>query len=291
MITSPLVETAQLMARAEAPNPYFLPAELRAAFDGAVATWLGRGAFGETWHLQNGREAGFAAKIVLNDRALRRVDKEIQGLQRCRSEFVVRLFGAEQRKIAGRTHWVLRFEFVDGGDVLRRIEREEFPSAADLPALAVGLLTGVRDMHACDVVHRDLKPGNIGLRGESWRRPVILDLGLAKLLDQKSITIYPNQLGTPPFMAPEQLRGERASKMSDMWAIGVVLACLARRQHPYWPDGGFGAWEDALEAALMLQAPLPAPCPESIRALVARLMSPEPYQRGSAARALKDLES
>ena len=82
------------------------------------------------------------------------------------------------------------------------------------------------------VVHRDIKPPNIILRNGVWSDPVIIDLGLCRLVDS-SFTVYPWAGGTWPYMAPEQIRGERTFDRTDMWAIAVTAAEVAARAHPF----------------------------------------------------------
>jgi eukaryotic-like serine/threonine-protein kinase len=66
----------------------------------------------------------------------------------------------------------------------------------------IGVLDGLVTIHGAEIVHRDIRPGNVALRHNAWTNPVILDLGLVRDLMGDSITVYPNLLGTIPFMSP-----------------------------------------------------------------------------------------
>jgi serine/threonine-protein kinase len=128
----------------------------------------------------------------------------------------------------------LDFEFIAGGDLDFWIRVNGKVAEREAVDLASGLLQGVAALHKVHVLHRDIKPANIGLRDGDPRQPVLLDLGLAKLLDLESITRYPSHIGTAMYMSPEQLRGERAVKGSDVWAVGVVLHEVLTGRHPFF---------------------------------------------------------
>jgi serine/threonine protein kinase len=132
-------------------------------------------------------------------------------------------FGAEYPFIIG--------EYVPGGSIGSRIDAGDWPDEKEALAATIGALDGLAAIHAREIVHRDIKPGNVALRGSDWTDPVILDLGLVRDLLGTSITVYPNLLGTIEFMAPEQLRRERTVRRSDVFRCGDVV----RPPHPTPP--------------------------------------------------------
>ncbi|MFW6175736.1 MAG: serine/threonine-protein kinase, partial [Acidobacteriota bacterium] len=97
--------------------------------------------------------------------------------------------------------------------------------------VAVQVARGLAAAHAEGIVHRDVKPGNVLL---SEGGPVkVLDFGLASHPGRRRLTRTGLALGTPGFMAPEQLRGERASPATDVWAVGVLLYEMLAGRHPF----------------------------------------------------------
>lgn len=269
--------------------------EVQAAFSAESVRHLGRGAFGETWRLSGGAfatDGPVAAKIIHQEGyPAARLERETDGLRRTSSPNVVRLLGRHTITLSVGPRPALLCEFIEGGDVSSAVSAGRWPSHTEAQDFAAGVLAGLAALHATDTVHRDIKPENIALRDGRWDQPVILDLGLTKQLDIDSFTRYPNLLGTLAFMAPEQIRGEEARKAADLWALGVVLRILLTWAHPF-----FGGWEarmdinDALRRVERGAPDLPLDVPEPLRSVAARLLMPIEHERGSARRALKELE-
>jgi serine/threonine-protein kinase len=122
-------------------------------------------------------------------------------------------------------------EYVAGADLASVLQtvRRLAPRVAGFVALE--LARGLEEVHAQDVVHRDLKPGNILLsrRGEVK----IADFGIALEARNTSLTEFGQALGTRAYMSPEQIRGERADSRSDIFAFGVVLYEMVTGDLPF----------------------------------------------------------
>jgi serine/threonine protein kinase len=271
--------------------PKFSGPEVAAAFGCSSATLLGAGTFGETWRVSGSGAVDRAVKLIFDPAyPADRLDREAEGLRRANSPNVVDLLDVQQVHVGGHDRPALVFEYIDGGAVASRLQLGVQVSPDDVHVFATGLVAGVAELHSRQTVHRDIKPDNIALRGGDWTQPVLLDLGLAKVLDQSSLTAYPAIMGTVAFMAPEQLKGERARQMADMFAVGVVLHIMLAGAHPFY--GVRAQAVDELAAIRLIEAgpkALPATTAPDLAALVTRLLSPEPHKRGSAVRALKDL--
>jgi len=251
---------------------------------GGPATYLGTGGFGETW-----RVGDQAIKIIHRESA--RVPREIESLGRVDHPNVVRLLKAEDVMVAGIRREVLCFDYIPGGDLEQGLREGRLLPVHELPAFLEGLLRGIQALHQADVLHRDLKPGNVALRNGAWSEPVILDLGLARLLDMSSITAYPAFMGTLPYMAPEQIEARRVRKAVDLFAAGVLTRQALTGQHPFHPPGAdlqnVGALLTRISAG---PAPLPDEVPAPLRTLLDRMVSTAEHPRGSTRSCLRDLE-
>jgi serine/threonine-protein kinase len=111
-------------------------------------------------------------------------------------------------------------EFLDGEDLQRRLARPEKTSVWRKIDIGIEVCQGMEFAHAHGVIHRDLKPANIYITSTGGVK--ILDFGLARLLSSQ-ITRSNMLMGTLNYLAPEQVRGERADQQSDVFSIGVVL--------------------------------------------------------------------
>ncbi|MFE7385547.1 protein kinase [Streptomyces zhihengii] len=99
-----------------------------------------------------------------------------------------------------------------------------------LGLLAAGLAEGLAAVHACGVVHRDLKPGNVILAADG---PRLIDFGIARAAEDTRLTVSGVVIGTPGFMAPEYIVGDLAEPASDVFALGAVLAYAATGRPPF----------------------------------------------------------
>ncbi len=94
-----------------------------------------------------------------------------------------------------------------------------------------GILTGLRAAHRLQIIHRDLKPSNVMITPDN--RPVIMDFGLARELEASEVTGSSEVVGTPSFMAPEHLMGEKVDHRCDIYSLGVILFELVTGRKPF----------------------------------------------------------
>jgi serine/threonine-protein kinase len=131
----------------------------------------------------------------------------------------------------------LALELLEGEDLGRALAAGRVDTG-ELVRIARELLSALAVAHAAGVVHRDVKPQNVFLEeapGRGARRVRLLDLGLVRGLagDQGTVTRTGAFLGTPAFMSPEQLRGERVDARADLWAVGAILYGALGGRPPY----------------------------------------------------------
>lgn len=188
--------------------------------------------------------------------------------------------------------WAARAFLRSCSSILQQaIDRGARPSAAEAAALLGGLLVGIDALHGADgTVHRDIKPANIALRNGLWDEPVLLGLGLARSNTETTVTMYPGLIGTTAFMAPEQLRGQRARKAADLFAIGVSVRAAIVGRHPFYEPGSNYTIDEAIAKIDAGPKALPPKISEPVRQTLDRLVRPAEYERGSATSNLRRLE-
>ncbi|HEX5031095.1 MAG TPA: protein kinase [Candidatus Eisenbacteria bacterium] len=137
----------------------------------------------------------------------------------------------------GESHRVqfIAMEYIPGITLGHRM-RSGPVAQAEAIDLAIQIADGLSAAHVAGVVHRDLKPANVRLLNETWAK--IVDFGLAKRLprpsdsDPRSLTESDKIVGTVPYMAPEQIRGQ-CDVRTDVYALGAVLYQMATGQRPF----------------------------------------------------------
>jgi serine/threonine protein kinase len=139
-------------------------------------------------------------------------------------------------------------------------------------ALGAALAEGLGAIHACGLVHRDLKPGNIIMADDG---PRIIDFGIAHPASATDLTTPGTLMGTYPFMSPEQMRGERVTPASDVFALGGVLAYAVTGRAPFDSPTVAGIMYRVLNSQPDLAGIAPGP----FRAWVEKCLSKEPESR------------
>ena len=160
------------------------------------------------------------------------------------------------------------------GPSLQQAVSEHGPLPVDTVLLLMaGVAEALQAIHAAGVVHRDLKPSNVLLAADG---PRVIDFGIARAIEATTLTRTGVRVGSPGYMAPEQVEGLPVSPATDVFALGSVAAYAALGRLP------FGAGnEQAMLYRIVHQAPDLDGCPEPLRALIARCLAKPPGERPS----------
>ena len=120
--------------------------------------------------------------------------------------------------------------FVEGPSLADLIRQTGLMPETAVWRLAGGLIEALQAVHACGLVHRDLKPTNVLLAADG---PRVIDFGISRALEGTAVTASNMVVGTPSFMSPEQVQGLPAGFASDVFALGSVIAFAATGEAPF----------------------------------------------------------
>ncbi|MEV0348750.1 serine/threonine-protein kinase [Nonomuraea sp. NPDC050680] len=242
---------------------------------------LGRGGMGEV-HLATTPTGGLAAVKVIHpelarDPAFRRrFEREVAAARRVARFCTAPVLDAG---IDGDVAYLVT-EYVKGPDLAKAVREQGPLSGSDLEALAVGIATALGAIHGAGVVHRDLKPSNVLL---SPLGPRVIDFGIAQLVEADSQASQAI-LGTPAFMAPEQVRGEPLGPAADVYAWGGVIAFAGTGRLPF----GGGSPAEVLYR-IVNEGPRLDGLDAGMRDVVERAMARDPRLRPTARQLLESL--
>ncbi|MFG1706083.1 protein kinase [Nonomuraea sp. M3C6] len=236
---------------------------------------LGRGGMGEVYLAATRRGEHVALKVLhdlAEDETSRiRLEREVRALRRVESPYVAKVLDADLN--CARPYLVM--EHIEGATLLDRVRQSGPLDVSQLVDLAQGIATALAIIHAAGVVHRDLKPGNIIMGADG---PVLIDFGIAQVLDATRLTMTGTFLGTPGYTAPEIFADEHVDSSADVhaWAATVAFAATGR------PTFGRGTAEAQMYAVLNGQADLKG-VPVQLLPLVRAALNREPGKRPTAA--------
>jgi serine/threonine-protein kinase len=172
------------------------------------------------------------------------------------NQMLVRRFNAEAEAVAKLHHpntvniiefgqdqdgtLFIAMELIEGRSLRSVVHREAPLSPQRTLAIAMQIAESLSDAHAHDLVHRDLKPDNVMLQNRGRLRDFVrvLDFGIAKLRDDSrptmaAMTQAGDMLGTPQYMAPEQIKGEAVDGRVDVYALGCIIYELVTARQPF----------------------------------------------------------
>ena len=166
------------------------------------------------------------AHIAHDVDARRRLGREVDTLARIRDDRVASVLDAD---IMGPRPYIVT-RYVDGPALDETVERHGPLAPDELLRLARGVAEAIRAIHACGVVHRDIKPGNVLLEdGE----PVLIDFGIAHLQDDVRHTVGGLVMGTPGYLSPELVEGARITDATDWWGWAATITYAASGRPPF----------------------------------------------------------
>ncbi|WP_445395320.1 bifunctional serine/threonine-protein kinase/ABC transporter substrate-binding protein [Streptomyces sp. LE64] len=238
---------------------------------------LGAGGMGVVYLGRTDAGALAAVKVILPEHAgdedfRARFRREAEAARRVDSPWAVPVTGADTE---AERPW-LATEFVPGPPLSDVVARRGPLPVRSVMVLGRLLSRALAAVHGAGLVHRDVKPGNVLLTVDG---PRLIDFGIARATDATALTATGVLVGTPGFLAPEQVAGGTAGPEGDVFSLGCLLAYAATGRPPF----GSGAVEAVLHRTVHAAPDLDGVDDASLRALLERCLAKEPGGRPSAA--------
>ncbi|MFG2453483.1 serine/threonine-protein kinase [Streptomyces sp. NPDC048512] len=235
---------------------------------------LGAGGMGVVYLGSDRRGQRVALKVIRPDLAedqefRSRFAREVSAARRIRGGCTARLVAAD---LEADRPWFAT-QYVPGPSLHDKVAEEGPLSAADVAAVGAALSEGLVAVHEAGVVHRDLKPSNILL---SPKGPRIIDFGIAWATGASTLTHVGTAVGSPGFLAPEQVRGAAVTPATDVFALGATLAYAATQDSPF----GQGSSEVMLYRVVHEEPQLQG-VPDALAPLVRACLAKDPEERPS----------
>ena len=251
----------------------------------AIERAVGSGAAGTVYRAIDEKSGEVVALKYVTDPAWRaRFRREIATLSRLVHPGIVRYIAHGET----RSGLYLAMEWLDGEDLAQRIARGPIP-AGDVRALGLRITAALAHAHSVNAVHRDLGPRNVFLPGKNLEQAKLLDFGLVRVPDALDRTGSQAVLGTPQYMAPEQVRDPRGvDARSDLFSLGVVLFEALSGVRPFDAKDLFTVWNNIVgKPPPDLRVIAPA-VPPAFVALIERMLAKDPAHRPQTAAAVHE---
>ena len=244
----------------------------------ALRRELGRGGMSVVYEARDTRTGGEVALKLLSvpptfaaeeaDRLVARFEREARTMARLSHPNIISVY--EVGAADGR-HF-LAMEYLRGQTLRERLKQSKL-SLAEAYAILIQVAGAMDTVHAAGIVHRDIKAANVMLLPDGTAK--LLDFGIARSSEEATITNANAVIGTPAYMAPEQVRGEPASAATDLWSLSVLA---------YEMFAGHAPFGGPIVANVLFQVtsrpPVPAShLPKAMQKVLRRTLDKDPARR------------
>jgi uncharacterized protein (TIGR03067 family) len=202
---------------------------------------IGRGGMGVVFKAFDAALNRFVAikmllpQLASSAAARKRFSREAQAAAAVLDDQVLPIYGVDEWQ--GVPYLVT--QYVSGMSLQKRLHDHGALELKEILRISLQTARGLAAAHVQGLVHRDVKPSNILLDG-TVERAMLTDFGLARAVDDASITRSGAIVGTPQFMAPEQARGAAVDRRSDLFSLGAVMYTMCTGRPPFRADSSYG---------------------------------------------------
>ncbi|WP_236567840.1 MULTISPECIES: protein kinase [unclassified Nocardiopsis] len=243
---------------------------------------IGQGGMGVVYQAEDPRTEQFVAVKVLKPEvagdhiARARLAREVETMRRVQSPNVAEVIDADTQ---AELPWVVT-EYIPGPTLDATVTDHGPLRGRALTRFVTGLARAIKDIHAVDVIHRDLKPGNVII---SNGEPIVIDFGIAHAVDGAKLTQTGTFVGTPSYLSPEVIEGTDLGPATDIHAWGGTVAFASTGRPPY----GAGTFEVIFYRILNGEIDMDG-MHEALRPLVTRAVSRDMSRRPTAAQLVEE---
>ena len=169
-------------------------------------------------------------------------------------------------------------QYVPEGSLQQRIDNDGPLGTREVVCVAMQIANGLASAHKHGIIHRDVKPANV-LMERGVDGAMVTDFGLARVVDEATVTHSGAISGTPQYMSPEQAKGERADQRSDLFSLGSVMYAACTGHSPFRAETVFGVIKRVCESEPRSIRELNPDVPEWLEAFIKKLHQKDPSDR------------
>jgi len=253
-----------------------------------ITAKIGEGGMGQVFRAEDNLKRDVAIKLLHRD-----LTQDSQKLERFQSEAIT-LGKLNHPNIATlytffehEGDWYMVMEFVDGETFENLIKRQGAMSVRRALELLDQALQGLEHAHAKQVIHRDIKPGNLMLNSAGVVK--ITDFGIARMLGTKRMTQTGTLIGTLEYISPEQVKGGEPDERSDIYALGVMFYEMVTGRVPFSSPSDFEIMRKHLEEKPPPPRTLLPGLPADVERIIQKALEKDPAARFQTARDMREM--
>ena len=255
-----------------------------------VLELIGQGAFGLVLKARDEKLLRIVAiKVMLThlaqtSPARKRFLREARAGAAIRHQNIVSVYSVEEEPIP-----YLVMEYIQGITLQDKINEDGPLEINEVVSIGIQIANGLQAAHDKGMIHRDIKPSNILLEASCEKRAMVTDFGLARALDDASLTQSGFVAGTPMYMSPEQTQGHSLDSRSDLFSLGSVMYALLTGRAPFRATTTVAVLGRVAAASPRAIQDIIPEAPDWLCAVIAKLHAKQPELRFQSAKEVAEL--
>lgn len=240
---------------------------------------LGAGGMGAVYlgtHDATGQVAAvkvLPASLAREDGFVERFMREIASMEKLKSPHIVEFFSSGND---GDTYFYA-MEFVDGETLTSRLKRDKRMPWQEVIDVSLQICRALKAAHNAGIIHRDLKPSNLMIAHDGLVK--LTDFGVAQVFASQKLTITGGIVGTAEYMSPEQAKGQRATKKSDLYSLGAVMYVMLTGRPPFSGKTSLDVIHKHQFAQFDRPSLIATDCPKQLEEIVCKLLEKDADKR------------